>query len=156
MSSNARVPSAAGGVQATRLVVGAIGLAAATYGGWLLWEQRADWLSLVLWLGAGVVLHDFVLSPLLLLGGVLVANRLPPAWRVPVIVGAVVWGSITLLAVPVLGEFGALADNPTLLDRPYVTSWVVGALLVIAAVVTGGLLRQRSHSRPGAARRVAG
>ncbi|MDQ3104816.1 MAG: hypothetical protein M3Q87_06290, partial [Actinomycetota bacterium] len=67
-----------------------------------------------------------------------------------------VWGSITLLAVPVLGEFGALADNPTLLDRPYLMSWVVGALLVITAVVTGGLLRQRSHNRPGTARRVTG
>lgn len=156
MSTNVRVPSAGGGVQAVRLVVGAVGLAAATYGGWLLWDQRADWLSLVLWLAGGVALHDFVLSPLLLLGGVLVANRLPANWRVPLIVAVVVWGSITLLAVPVLGEFGALPDNPTLLDRPYATSWLVGAAVVTVAVVVSGLLRRRARGRPDHARRVAG
>ena len=34
-------------------------------------------------------------------------------------VGFVVLGSVTLLAMPVLGRFGARPDNPTLLDRDY-------------------------------------
>ena len=32
---------------------------------------------------------------------------------------------VTLVAVPVLGRFGARADNPTLLDRDYVAGWLV-------------------------------
>ena len=39
------------------------------------------------------------------------------------VVGLVVWGGLTVMAIPVLGRFGALAANPTLLDRPYLTSW---------------------------------
>ena len=39
--------------------------------------------------------------------------------RAPAVAGLVVLGSVTLLAIPVLGRFGARADNPTLLDRHY-------------------------------------
>jgi hypothetical protein len=51
------------------------------------------------------------------------------------------------MAVPVLGRFGALSDNPTLLDRPYLASWAVGTAVVVLAVAAAGVLR---------ARRVAG
>ena len=50
---------------------------------------------------------------------------LPRAARAPAVVGFVVLGSVTLLAVPVLGRFGARPDNATLLDRDYVVGWVV-------------------------------
>ncbi len=41
------------------------------------------------------------------------------AAKAPAVVGCVVLGSVTLLAVPVLGRFGERSDNPTLLDRNY-------------------------------------
>jgi hypothetical protein len=56
----------------------------------------------------------------------------------------VVWGSVTVLAVPVLGRFGARDDNPTLLDRPYFVTWLVGcAVTVLLVGVTGAVRRQR-------------
>jgi hypothetical protein len=44
----------------------------------------------------------------------------------------------------VLGRFGALDDNPTLLDRPYLVTWLVGcAVTVLLVAVAGAVLRQR-------------
>ena len=132
-----------------RLLLGVVGLAAATYGGWLLWEQRGDATSLGLWLAGGVLLHDGVLSPLLVAGGLVLARFVPEQWRVPVVVAVVVWGSITLLAIPVLGEFGALPDNPTLLDRPYLTTWAVLTAVLAAGVVAAALVvRRRAERKP--------
>ncbi len=134
--------SRSAGVGPLRLVAGAVGLAAAAYGGWLLWAQRDDAPSLGLWLAAGVLLHDAVLSPLLVVGGLLLARAVAPAWRAPVAVAVIVWGSLTLLAIPVLGEFGALPDNPTLLDRPYLASWTVLTAVTAALVAAAALLRR--------------
>ncbi len=46
-------------------------------------------------------------------------------------------GSLTLVAVPVLGGFGRSTDptNETLLDRDYVAGWLVLAGLVVAVVL---------------------
>jgi hypothetical protein len=58
-------------------------------------------------------------------------------------VALIVWGSITLLAVPVLGRFGALPDNPTLLDRPYQMSWLILSAVVVAAAALAMVVRVR-------------
>jgi hypothetical protein len=48
----------------------------------------------------------------------------------------VVLGTVTLMAVPVLGGWGANADNPTILDRNYPVGWLVvaGATMVVVAL----------------------
>jgi len=135
-------------VRALRLALGMLGVAAGLYGGWSLrGVERDEWPSVLAYLGGGVVLHDFVLAPVVVGIGVLAARLAPTAWRAPMVVGLVVWGGLTLMAVPVLGRFGALSDNPTLLDRPYLASWAVGTAVVVLAVAAAGVLR---------ARRVAG
>ena len=53
------------------------------------------------------------------------ARGCPRSVRAPAAVALVVLGSVTLLAVPVLGRFGARPDNPTLLDRDYSAGWLV-------------------------------
>ncbi len=122
-----------------RVGLGAVGVAVMAYGVWSLRSvDWADWPSLLLWLGGGVIAHDVLLAPVVVAIGVLAARRLPDTWRAPMVIGLVVWGTVTLMAVPVLGRFGALADNPTLLDRPYRTSWVIGTLLVLVAVAVAG------------------
>jgi MYXO-CTERM domain-containing protein len=63
----------------------------------------------------------------------------------------VIWGSVTLLAIPVLGRFGARADNSTVLDRPYLLSWYVGTALTVVAVATAGAWRRRRRSGDEAA-----
>ena len=135
-------------MRALRLALGMLGVAAGLYGGWSLrGVERDEWPSVLAYLGGGVVLHDFVLAPVVVGIGVLAARLAPTAWRAPMVVGLVVWGGLTLMAVPVLGRFGALSDNPTLLDRPYLASWAVGTAVVVLAVAVAGVLR---------ARRVAG
>ena len=63
-----------------------------------------DLLNLVLWLAGGVVLHDGVLALVVLAVGAVAVRLLPQAAKAPAVVGFVVLGSVTLLAVPVLGQ----------------------------------------------------
>ena len=104
-------------------------------------------MSAAIWLASGVVLHDFVLAPLVL-GLVFVAARLvparagcpaPPPWSSS--------GPSTVLAIPVLGRFGERPDNPTLLDRNYTVGWLVLAGLVVLVAVVATLVRSRRQSR---------
>lgn len=128
-----------------RIFLGTVGALVAAYGAFLL-LSRQDLGQIVgagVWLASGVVLHDFVLAPLVLVlvgAGSVVT---PASARVPVVVGLVVLGSTTLLAIPVLGRFGARADNATLLDRDYLAGWLAFTGLVLLAVVVSTLLRAR-------------
>jgi len=132
-------------VSAPRVVLGALGVALAAYGGFLL-LTRQDWSAVAdtgVWLAAGVVLHDAVLTPLVLLTWAVLGRWLPPRYRGPAVVGLVVLGSLTLLSIPVLGRFGARPDNPTLLDRSYWAGWLLLAALTLVAVVAASLVRSR-------------
>lgn len=137
-----------------RLALAALGVAAGAYGGWLLVTAGTrDLVAVAVWLGGGVVAHDAVLAPATLLGGVLAGRLLPPRWRGAAARAAVLLGPLTLLAVPVLGRFGARADNPTLLDRPYWTGWAVLVVLCLVGVALataydGARERRRATRRP--------
>ena len=136
-----------------RWALGGVGVLLGLYGGWLLLSRGHDHVDVVVWLAAGVVLHDAVLAVLTVALGALAVRLVPPAVRAPLVVGFVVLGSVTLLAVPVLGRFGARADNPTLLDRDYTTGWLVLAgatvLAVVVAVVVAALVRSRRKPEGG-------
>jgi hypothetical protein len=124
-------------VRAARLCLGTLGAAVTAYGLVLLLGLGTDQLAAVLvWVVGGVVAHDGVLAPLVVALGVLVAVRAPSSWRTPLLWALVVLGPLTLVAVPVLGRFGAKADNPTLLDRPYWLAYavIVAVVLALAAV----------------------
>lgn len=131
-----------------RVLLIGLGAAVSAYGGWLLLTRQdgGQILDALIWLASGVVLHDAVLSGLVVLGGWVVSRRLPEPARAPVAIGVIVFGSLTLWAVPVLGRFGARADNPTLLDRPYLTAWLVSAVLVVA--VGAGVTLARAVAPP--------
>lgn len=137
----------------TRVLLVVVGVLFGAYGAWLLLSrQDTDGnIATGTWLVAGVLLHDFLLVPVVLVVMGLGSRLLPGAWRAPVAVGVVVLGSLTLMAVPVLGRFGARPDNPTLLDRPYVAGWLVLAALVAVVVVAVCLLRSRRGAQRGAA-----
>lgn len=136
-----------------QVVVGLPGVLAGAYGGYLLLTRQdaAGHVATAAWLATGVVLHDLVLAPLFLALTALGARVLPRPARAPAVVGLVVLGAATLLAVPVLGRFGAKPDNPTLLDRAYGPGWAVLAGLTVLAVVVATALRVRSgRGRRGA------
>jgi hypothetical protein len=128
----------------TRVVLGAAGLAAAAYGTVTLLGLGAENLLATLpWLLGGVVAHDAVLAPLVVLTGVIAAVRLPGWARGAAAAALVVLGSVTLAAVPALGRFGARPDNPTLLDRPYAAGWAALAALVLVVAGTAALATRR-------------
>jgi hypothetical protein len=128
-----------------RGAIGAVGVVVGAFGAWLLLSrQDVDQLrNAAVWLVAGVVLHDVVLAAVTLLLGALVLRLLPQPAKAPAVVGFVVLGSVTLLAVPVLGRFGARPDNDTLLDRGYTVGWLVLAALTLLAVVVAAVARAR-------------
>lgn len=140
-------------MRATRLAVGALGVLAGVYGAWLLLSrQDVDQLSsAAIWLASGVVLHDFVLTPIVLIVVAVVARLAPRDVRAPAVVALVVLGALTVLTIPVLGRFGARSDNATLLDRPYGSAWFVLAGLTLVAVVAASLVvrsRRRAELPP--------
>jgi hypothetical protein len=139
----------------TRLLLGALGVGVAAYGAWLLLqEDLSDLVDTAVWLAGGVVLHDFVLVPLTLLLGVALVRLLPADLRAPVAGGLVVLGTVTLMAVPVLGGWGANADNPTILDRNYPAGWLLVAGVTILVVALTVVIRHEGRSGgPGARRR---
>ncbi|QIG42833.1 hypothetical protein G5V58_08665 [Nocardioides anomalus] len=132
-----------------RLLLGGLGGVVGLYGAWLLLttQDRDQLVSAGTWLVGGVVLHDGVLAPLVLLVLFVGGRLLPAAYRAPAAIGLLVLGSLTLLAVPVLGAFGRQVHNPALLDRHYWVGWLVLAALVLLAVVAAGERRRRTPGR---------
>jgi hypothetical protein len=130
-------------IRATRVLLGAVGVGLAGYGVKLFLDIGGEnTRAAASWLIGGVVLHDAVLAPATVVvwfaASRLLGGRLPA----PVVVGAVVLFSATLVAWPVLGRHHARPDNLTLLDRNYALGWVVVAGLTAAGVVIG-ILRER-------------
>ena len=132
-------------MSATRWLLGGLGVALGAYGAWLaLTRQDAGQLvEIAVWLAAGVVLHDVVVAGVVLAGVAVGRRVLPRPWHAPATLALVVWGGVTLMAVPVLGRFGARPDNPTLLDRPYLGAWAALSALAVVVVAVVGLVRAR-------------
>jgi hypothetical protein len=133
---------------ASRIALAACGLAAGAYGLVLLIQTGlANIAHTVPWLIGGVVADDAVVAPATIVVAVLAA-RLVPRWlRGPATVGVVVLGSLTLIAVPVLGGFGTQPDNATVLDRDYTAGWLAVAAVTAAGVAVGAVLRRRALRR---------
>ena len=131
-----------------RLLLGALGLAAGAYGAMLLLDLGgANLRSTLVWVVGGVVVHDAVLAPLTIaLGAGLVWLGRRGVRTGPLVVGGVVLGTVTVAAIPVLGRFGARADNATLLDRDYLVGWFVfaGATVVISCFTASRFSSVRS------------
>jgi hypothetical protein len=131
-------------MRAVRSVASVAGVLVAAYGVWLLLDLGwANTRSTLVWLIGGVVLHDGVFAPLVIVVA-LVALRLVPRDRLaPWVVGLVILVPVTLVGIPELGRFGARADNPTLLDRHYWLGWSVMVTLVVVGVIVGAVATRR-------------
>jgi hypothetical protein len=132
-----------------RVALLVLGLVAGVYGlvrlldlGW------ANTRATGVWLVGGVLLHDAVFAPLVLVLSVLAVRRVPRARLAPWVVALVVLVPVTLVGVPELGRFGADPRNATLLDRHYWWGWWVLVTLVVAAVVAGTAVARRGTRVP--------
>lgn len=140
-----RIPNAA---DAVRALVGLLGVGVGLYGLVLLLDLGTDnLLATATWVVGGIVVHDAVLAPatiaVAVLAGLLLRRRLPGAW----VGAAVVLATVTVVGIPVLGRFGARADNPTLLDRDYAVGWAILAVACVAGGIMGTLVRRRAAAR---------
>ncbi len=140
----------------TRLIIAAVGVIAGSYGlinlldrGW------SDLISIAIWLAGGVIAHDFVLAPLILALVAVTMIVLPRRFRAVGAFALVVIGTVTITAIPVLGRFGALADNPTLLPRNYGAGWLIFVTVVVVACAAWAIYEARRqtgrHSSNGSA-----
>ena len=86
-----------------------------------------------------VIVHDFVLVPVVLAFGVVVGRRLPPSVRGSFVAALIVSGVLVLASYPALRGFGRLPDNPSLLPRNY-SAGLIGALLLVWAVTVLGIV----------------
>ena len=132
-------------MRVARAVLGAVGVLVGTWGAVELFRQgAANLVAATVWLLGGVVVHDGVLTPVAIAIAALGVSVLP-RWLLPsAAAAAVVLGTVTIMAVPVLGRFGARADNATLLDRDYGRGWLVVAGLVLVCVVVGAVIARRN------------
>lgn len=128
-----------------RWLLGIVGVLLGLYGGWLLLRRGHDLLNVAEWLAGGVILHDAALAGLTLAIAAIGLRLAPAPARAPLTVGFIVLGSVTLLAIPVLGRFGARPDNSTLLDRDYTAGWLVLLALTSVSVIAATAVRSRRH-----------
>lgn len=107
----------------------------------LMSEFRSEQLvSMMTWLIGGVILHDAVIAPVTVLVGVVATRMLPGYARSVAAVAFLVWATLTVTFANVLSGQGG--NNHTVLNRPYVLSWVV-LTIVIASVATAVAYRRR-------------
>lgn len=137
------------GARGGLVLLGTVGMA---YGAWLLLSRQdlGQIVEVMIWLAAAVVIHDGILAPAVLALGWLGGRLLPRAVARGAVTVLVLLGPVTLVAIPVLGRFGAKPDNPTLLDRDYTQGLLVFALLCVCAgvAVAFGELRSRQPIQP--------
>jgi len=133
-------------MRATRIIFGSLGVAIGAFGALELASTgMANVVAASVWLLGGVLVHDGVLAPATMALAALGASLLPRWIRPAAAAAVVVVGTVTIMAIPVLGRFGARADNPTLLDRPYVLGWLVLAGLVLACASVSAFLARRQR-----------
>ena len=121
-------------MKAARLTLGALGVAGVLWGVWLLTDDGVDRLrSTALWLVGVVVLHDAVLAPIVVVIGVVAARML--RHRAVAAVALLIWGTLTLAVANVLSGVGGKPDMDSLLNRPYVSAWLVLSGVIIAGAL---------------------
>ncbi|MEO6411205.1 MAG: hypothetical protein ABIO48_01345 [Pedococcus sp.] len=96
------------GAGAGRLLLGAAGVAGVVVGAWQFFAHvpTTGWVRVVLWIGAGIAVHDGVLAPLGVVTGWVFARR-APARAMPVVrVAGLAVLTLILLTVPLLATGG--------------------------------------------------
>jgi hypothetical protein len=137
-------------MRAIRSVAVGTGVLVTAYGVKLLLDLGwANTRSTLVWLVGGVVLHDGVFAPLVVVIALLAVRLVPRDRLAPWVVGLVILVPVTLLGVPELGRFGARADNATLLDRHYWLGWSLMVTLVVVGVIVGAVATRRQTADRG-------
>ena len=120
------------------------GLAAALVGvlHWLE-RPREEIISAAVWFLVPPVLSDLVLLPAIAVIGWVMTRTLAPWVRLPMQVAAVLSGALLAVAAPFLSRPGLRPDNPTLLNRNYLTGYLTYIAVIMALSATWAWWRHR-------------
>jgi len=133
--------------RSTNAVRGLLIAAGVGFGLWGLWLMRdftrEQLTSEGFWLVGGVVLHDAILAPVVVVIGFVASRLLPGHFRRSTATAFLIWGTLTVAFLPTLSGQGGKAGNDTILGKPYVLTWIVMTLLLAGYAVGGALLRRR-------------
>jgi hypothetical protein len=135
-------------MRAVRGLLVAAGVACGLWGLWLMRDFTGEQLrSTGLWLAGGVILHDVVVAPIVVVLGVVAARLLPGRLRAPAALAFLVWATLTVAFFPVLSGEGGKPGNDTILGRPYLLSWAVMTTVLVALAIVSGMRRSRGRTR---------
>lgn len=129
------------------LVRGLLIAAGVGFGLWGLWLMRdftrEQLTSEAFWLAGGVVIHDAVLAPVVVAIGYLASRLLPGHFRSSTATAFLIWGTLTIVFLPVLSGQGGKPGNDTILGKPYVLSWIIMTLVLVGYAVAASVLSKR-------------
>lgn len=130
-----------------------LGLGVLGFGGYgFLTEPYLDGqrLAVLVWGGAGIVLHDGFWMPVVLALGALLVRVVPERVRGVVVVGLITVAALTAVGLPVVLRAGDDHGNPTLLPLPYLRNWLLllAGVLVAVGVACAVLLLRRKRGQP--------
>ena len=98
----------------------------------------------------GLLAHDLVFAPLVLLAGVGVSRLTPGRWRAGVQVALILVGLVALFAYPEIRDYARVLHNPTSLPHNYTRNALIVAAIVVAGVAAVSAVRATiSHRRVG-------
>ena len=138
------------GISRGRMIIGVGGVLLALFGVARLLSETAGGHLLVLgaWLVGALVLHDAVLSPMIIAIGA-VLRRLPPRARGSVQGALVAGGIVTIVAIPLISRAGTQPEAKAILDQDYRANLTVLLALILVTAVVAYLLRaaRERHGR---------
>lgn len=103
--------------------------------------------SLARFFVGGILLHDLVWAPLVLVVGAAVAHLVPGRWRAAVQATAFIAGCAALFAWPEVRDYARVLHNPTSLPRNYTASLLTVVAAVALGVTVGTAAAARVHGR---------
>lgn len=126
----------------------ALGTAIAGFGVWGL-LHNLEGPALTSWLktfAGGLIIHDALFAPLVVAGAFLLVRVVPRSVRGPVQGALIVSGALIAISIPVVGGYGRLANNPSILPSHHYGARLLAILAVVwvVAVFVAIVARRRS------------
>jgi hypothetical protein len=130
-------------MRTVRLLLAAAGLALVALGvyGWLD-APAAELRGRLVFAAAVLVAHDFVVVPLVLTAGALLARFVPAPARTPVRAALVVGAAVSAIALPFVIGAGRIADNPSAFPQHYGRNLLIILACIAAAAGAWVALRR--------------
>jgi hypothetical protein len=128
-------------------VRGLLVLAGIGFGLWGLWLMRdftrPQLTSEAFWFAGGVVLHDAILAPIVVVIGFVASRALPGHFRSATATAFLIWGTLTIAFLPTLSGKGGKAGNDTILGKPYVLTWLIMTVVLFGVAAVVAQVRRR-------------